>query len=144
MKTYNISSIKKVLDGDTIDAVIDLGFDVMVMKRIRLYGIDAPETRTTDNEMKTFGKIAKEQVFNWCTKAMIDDNDNVRMEIIAHDTNDKYGRILGELLVYEDERITNVNDWMVQNHYAIPFDGSTNKSKRTVQHEANWKYYFLV
>lgn len=144
MKTYKLSSIKKILDGDTIDAIIDLGFNVMVLKRIRLYGMDAPETRTSNKEMKIYGNIAKEQLLTWCSKAMMDDKDEIYMEIKASDTNDKYGRILGELIFHEGENTTNINQWMIQNQYAIPFDGTTNKAERTKLHEANWKYYFLV
>lgn len=145
MKTYKISSIKKIIDGDTVDVMIDLGFDVMIMKRIRLFGIDAPESRTSDQQIKQYGLLVKEQLQNWCTKVMLNNDDSFTMEVIVHDTSDKFGRILGELIIHDNQNktTTNINKWLCDNHYAISFYGDTNKEERTSLHKTNWKQHFL-
>ena len=62
---YNITAVEKVVDGDTIDAIFDLGFDVRICNRIRLLGIDTPESRTRHKNEKVYGKLAKEALKSW-------------------------------------------------------------------------------
>ena len=90
----------KVVDGDTVDVDIDLGFGVWLQnQRIRLYGIDTPESRTSDAEEKIYGLAAKERMQKWL--------DGGSLKIVTHkDAKGKYGRILGELYTFE----TNIND----------------------------------
>ena len=89
----------KVVDGDTVDVDIDLGFGVWLQnQRIRLYGIDTPESRTSDAEEKKYGLAAKERMQEWL--------DGGNLKIVTHkDAKGKYGRILGELYTFD----TNVN-----------------------------------
>ena len=62
---YHITAIERVVDGDTVDAVIDLGFDVRYCGRIRLLGIDTPESRTRDLEEKFYGKLSTAELKSW-------------------------------------------------------------------------------
>ncbi len=106
MYEYNAKLIR-VIDGDTIDASIDLGFDVWVKKRIRLYGIDAPESRTRDLEEKKKGIETKERL-----QALLDANEGafvVRSEGVG-----KYGRCLGVIIIDGD----NINESLVKEGYA--------------------------
>ena len=85
---YN-AEVKKVVDGDTFDIVIDLGFDVLKKGRVRLYGINTPESRTSNLEEKQKGLAAKEFTDQWLNKA----GHKVKIETII-DKNEKYGRVL--------------------------------------------------
>ena len=68
---YNITAIEKIVDGDTLDAVIDLGFDVRYCGRVRLLGIDTPESRTSNKTEKVYGKISKHHLKEWCHWAVL-------------------------------------------------------------------------
>ena len=93
MYEYKIK-VRRVVDGDTVDVDIDLGFGVWLYKqRVRLFGIDTPESRTRDLEEKKFGLKAKEYLKKWITT----DDDRV-VSLLAHGSG-KFGRILGELFV---------------------------------------------
>lgn len=87
---YVIKEIVKYIDGDTIDVIIDLGFSTFVKKRIRLYGIDTPETRTRDKEEKKRGLRAKERLIELC------EDSEGPLVLISHGVG-KYGRVLGEI-----------------------------------------------
>lgn len=88
---YN-AEVKKVVDGDTFDIVIDLGFDTFRKGRVRLYGINTPESRTTNLEEKKMGLAAKEFTDQWITTA----GHKIKIETII-DKNEKYGRILARV-----------------------------------------------
>jgi len=88
---YGIECVTKYIDGDTIDVVIDLGFGIHVKKRIRLYGIDTPETRTRDLEEKKRGKEALTRL-----KELCETTDGNKLVLLSHGIG-KYGRVLGEL-----------------------------------------------
>ena len=88
---YN-AEVKKVVDGDTFDIVIDLGFDTFRKGRVRLYGVNTPESRTTNLEEKKMGLAAKEFTDQWLTAA----GHKVKIETIL-DKNEKYGRILARV-----------------------------------------------
>lgn len=89
---YYNAEVKKVIDGDTFDIIIDLGFDTFRKGRVRLYGVNTPESRTTNLEEKQKGLAAKEFTDQWLTKA----NHKVKIETIL-DKNEKYGRILARV-----------------------------------------------
>jgi micrococcal nuclease len=86
------AEVKKVVDGDTFDILIDLGFDTYRHGRVRLYGINTPETRTKNLEEKKMGLAAKEFADQWIKKS----NNKVKIETIL-DKNEKYGRILARV-----------------------------------------------
>ena len=91
MYTYN-AKLVKVVDGDTIDALVDLGFDTWKQVRIRMQGINAPESRTRDLEEKKLGLAAKARL-----KEILKDNKN-KFILVSHGVG-KYGRCLGEIFV---------------------------------------------
>ena len=122
---YRVSSLEKVVDGDTIDVTIDLGFDVCTKQRVRLLGIDTPESRTRDLEEKKFGLLSKKKLKEWCLKAVESEKDDIEIELRCQekDSRGKFGRILAEVWVGEDGHWTNVNKWMCEKGYAVPYVG---------------------
>ena len=117
---HNYSAkIVRVVDGDTADAMIDLGFDTWVKKRIRFYGVDTWESRTRDLEEKKKGLAAKEFV-----KDLLENSDKGKFSIISHGVG-KYGRVLGELFVKGHE--TSVNELLKENGHAYEYHGEKKK-----------------
>lgn len=116
MYEYKIPHLYEVIDGDTIDADIDLGFDILIHKRIRLAGIDTPESRTTDAREKKYGLEAKE----WL-KRHTKDVKNIRIKTEKPDSTEKYGRILGWLFIGTDS--ISLNEKMIQEGYAWSYLG---------------------
>ena len=135
---YRVSSLEKVVDGDTIDVSIDLGFDVCTKQRVRLLGIDTPESRTRDLDEKKFGLLSKKKLREWCLKAVASEKDDIEIELRCpeKDSRGKFGRILAEVWVCEDGQWTNVNRWMCENGYAVPYTGQ-NKADVEALHMAN-------
>ena len=135
---YKVSSLEKVVDGDTIDVTIDLGFDVCTRQRVRLLGIDTPESRTSDPTEKVYGLISKKKLKEWCLRAVESEKDDIEIELRGpeRDSRGKFGRILAEVWVCEDGQWTNVNKWMCDEGYAVPYSGQ-NKNAVTALHEAN-------
>ena len=120
MYEYRVKQVLKVVDGDTIDVVIDLGFDISFTSRVRLAGIDAPESRTRDAREKILGKEVKE----YLTKALNGATDIViRTEKV--DSSEKYGRILGWLFI--NRQTDSLNMELVNKGYAWAYDGGTKK-----------------
>jgi len=113
---YRIRSIAKVVDGDTIDADIDLGFDISLSKRIRLAGIDTPESRTKDEYEKKLGLESKE----WLKKHLEGAKDII-VKTELPDSTEKYGRIIGHLFI--NNEATSLNDQMIVEGYAWPYKG---------------------
>jgi len=127
--TYDIDLISKIIDGDSIIASINLGFDVQVTKSIRLVGIDTPEVRTRDDDEKRYGLLAKSQLEKLCNTA-----DSLFLRCVEE--KDKYGRVLAELWIKNGDTDTCVNQWLCENHYAVPYEGQ-NKDAIREQHVAN-------
>ena len=117
---HNYSAkLVRVVDGDTADAMIDLGFDTWVKKRIRFYGVDCWESRTRDLEEKKKGLAAKAYV-----KDLLENSDEGKFSIISHGVG-KYGRVLGELFVKGHE--TSVNQLLIENGHAYEYEGGKKK-----------------
>ena len=121
---YNFRVIKvdKVLDGDTIDVTIDLGFDLYKKERVRVAGVDTPEKRTRNLEEKELGIDAT----NWLKKELEDvlaGDDELIVRTELHGGVGKYGRLLGWLYVGDDE--VSLNEQMITQGYAHPYDGGT-------------------
>ena len=135
---YRVSSLEKVVDGDTIDVSIDLGFDVCTKQRVRLLGIDTPESRTRDLTEKKFGLLSKKKLREWCLKAVESEKDDIEIQLRCPeaDSRGKFGRILAEVWVSEDGEWTNVNKWMCDNWFAVPYTGQ-NKADVEALHMAN-------
>ena len=115
---YRIREIHKVVDGDTIDADIDLGFDISLTKRIRLAGVDTPESRTTDANEKKYGLESKEWLKKRCENAK-----DILIKTELPDSTEKYGRIIGHLFINGEE--ISLNNQMIAEGYAWTYDGGT-------------------
>ena len=120
---FRVTEINRVLDGDTIDVTIDLGFDLYKKERVRVAGVDTPEKRTRDLEEKALGIDAT----NWLKKKLEDtiagDGDElaIRTELVGG--MGKYGRLLGWLYINEDT--ISLNEQMITEGYAWEYDGGT-------------------
>ena len=118
-----MTKIDKVLDGDTIDVTIDLGFDLYKKERVRIAGVDTPEKRTRDLEEKELGIDAT----NWLKKKLEDtiagEGDELTIRTELHGGVGKYGRLLGWLYINEDE--LSLNEQMITEGYAWAYDGGT-------------------
>ena len=114
--------INRVLDGDTIDVTIDLGFDLYKKERVRVAGVDTPEKRTRDLEEKALGIDATNWLKDKLESAISGDDDLViRTELVGG--VGKYGRLLGWLYIGTDD--VSLNEAMIDEGYAWPYDGGT-------------------
>ena len=129
MYEYNVKVVR-VIDGDTIDVDIDLGFNIVLKKqRIRLYGIDTPESRTRDKEEKVRGFLSKNYLLLKCPIGGY-------ITLKSHGVG-KFGRILGELFEYnKHEDTVSINQEMCDEGYAAPYFGQSKEEIRDI-HQAN-------
>jgi micrococcal nuclease len=108
--------VTRVVDGDTIDALIDLGFDVKYSSRVRLYGIDTPESRTRDKDEKVRGKLASAFL-----KEAVDNGKIVVLRTKLSDSRGKFGRVLASVIVDE----VDINQAMIENYLAVAYFGQS-------------------
>ena len=121
---FRVTEINRVVDGDTIDVTIDLGFDLYKKERVRVAGVDTPEKRTRDLEEKALGLDAT----NWMKKKLedaIDGDDELTIRTELKGGMGKYGRLLGWLYVGDDD--VSLNEKMIDEGYAWGYDGGTKK-----------------
>jgi micrococcal nuclease len=118
MYEYYVRKVENVVDGDTIDVLIDLGFDILFQSRVRLAGIDTPESRTRDLKEKALGLESKEYL-----KKHLKDAKSVVIKTEKMDSSEKYGRILGWVYVNGDTE--SLNDKMINDGYAWGYMGDT-------------------
>jgi micrococcal nuclease len=118
MYEYNIKKVTKVVDGDTIDVDIDLGFNISYAQRVRLAGIDTPESRTKDLREKALGLEVKNKL-----KSAIESANTVIIKTELPDSTEKYGRILG--WVYLDGAAKSLNEQLIDEGYAWGYMGET-------------------
>ena len=118
MFQYYVKKVSRIVDGDTIDVDIDLGFDISFSSRVRLAGIDTPESRTTDKIEKALGIEAKTYLKN-----SIDAAKTVVIKTEKMDSSEKYGRILG--WVYLDGSEKSINEKMIEDGHAWSYMGET-------------------
>ena len=119
---FRVTKINRVIDGDTIDVTLDLGFSLTKKERVRIAGVDTPEKRTRDKEEKTLGIDAT----NWLKDKIKDtltgdDELTIRTELVGG--VGKYGRLLGWLYVGDDDY--SLNEQMITEGYAWAYDGGT-------------------
>lgn len=127
--SYRISSVTKVVDGDTIDVIIDIGFDILYKSRVRLFGIDTPESRTRDLDEKKRGLLAKEYL-----KEALKNGEKLSVKTYKDYETGKFGRILGDIWI--DGK--SVNKQMIQEFHAVPYTGQS-KEDIVEAHEQNKK-----
>lgn len=113
--SYRVKSIKKIIDGDTFDCILDLGFDVLLEARVRMMGIDTPESRTRDLEEKKFGLLAKEYLI------MKLEAEDLIVTTEVDNEKGKFGRILG--WVWADG--VNINQQMIDENMAVAYHGQS-------------------
>ena len=118
MYEYRVKKVLKIVDGDTIDVDIDLGFDISYMQRVRLAGIDTPESRTTDKAEKVLGLEVKDKL-----KKAIDAATNIVIKTEKPDSSEKYVRILG--WVFLDGNTVSINQTLIDEGYAWGYMGET-------------------
>lgn len=114
MYEYRISSVSKVVDGDTVDLTLDVGFYMFTIQRIRISGVDTPEMTAKDEVERKMANEAKVFVENWFT--------NNKKLTIKTSKDDKYGRMLGEI---KNDAGECINTLLVEKGYAWPYDGGT-------------------
>ena len=129
-------TIVKVVDGDTADVNINLGFDTWINnERVRFYGIDTPESRTRDLEEKKAGLFAKDVVLHYLPEGS-------KQVLRTHkDKVGKYGRVLGEFVIYDSlaNRQTTINQFMIDHKIGVEYSGKS-KDEIVEQHIENRKY----
>jgi len=138
---FRVTEINRVLDGDTIDVTIDLGFDLYKKERVRIAGVDTPEKRTRDLEEKALGIDAT----NWMKEKLEgaiagDDELCIRTELVGG--MGKYGRLLGWLYIGDAE--VSLNEQMITEGYAWEYDGGTKKKDFEELREIRRRYGTLV
>ena len=118
------AKLDRVVDGDTVDALIDVGFDIWFKKRIRFMGLDTWESRTRDLEEKKLGKLAKER-----TRQLLEDvsSKSGYFRVKSHGLG-KYGRVLGEIFIMDkDGKQWNINETLIAEGHAYVYDGGKKK-----------------
>lgn len=130
------AKILKILDGDTVEIDLDLGFNItLAAQKVRLSGIDTPESRTTDTEEKPRGLLSKKKL-----QEKLPVGSYLTIETLRADSNDdKFGRILGIFIAQDG---TNINQWMIANNYAVSYLGE-NKELVKEAHQQNKKILIL-
>ena len=130
----------KVVDGDTIDAEIDLGFKICIKERIRLTGIDAPESRTRNKAEKSWGLASKQFIIN-----ILEENNNIFELKTKLQKKGKYGRILGNIvLISPAGNEISVNDLLIENNLAIPYEGGNKEDSRIKHGVAElWNTFYI-
>jgi micrococcal nuclease len=118
MYEYRVKQVLRVVDGDTIDVDIDLGFDISFTSRVRLAGIDTPESRTTDKKEKVLGLEVKQRL-----KELLSKSSSLVIKTEKPDSTEKYGRILGWL--YIDGAEKSINEGLIADGYAWGYMGDT-------------------
>ena len=133
MYEYNVKVVK-IIDGDTVDVDVDLGFGVWLHKeRVRIYGIDTPESRTRDKVEKRFGLLAKEFVKQFVK------GSSVILRTQKYDAKGKFGRILGDIIV--DDK--SLSETMIQEYHAVAYHGQSKEDIREA-HLANRRKVKIV
>lgn len=119
--------VTRVVDGDTIDADLDLGFNIHHKCRVRLYGIDTPESRTRDKDEKARGKLAAKFL-----QDAISNGKHVILQTQLKDSKGKFGRVLASVIVDG----VNINQQMIEKHMAVKYEGQSKKDIKA-QHLLN-------
>ena len=119
MYEYNVR-IDRVVDGDTVDCWIDLGYNLQIHKRIRFAGVNAPETRTRDLEEKKQGLIAKEWLINKIDPKAVGSSKEIMLKSYEYG---KYGRVIGELFIVSGNRKQSINKMMLAEGLVTEYDG---------------------
>ena len=124
------AKVTRCVDGDTVDVVLDLGFNIFHSCRVRMAGIDTPESRTRDLDEKARGKLAKEFLKNWVTEYE-NNKKNIVIKTKKEKAKGKFGRVLGELWVEG----VNVNEDMMESYHAVPYSAQNKEEVKKLHLE---------
>ena len=130
MYEYNVE-IMRVVDGDTVDVMVDLGFSVFTPQRVRLAGIDTPESRTRNKREKVFGKLATARV-----QELLPLGDTFQAISTLPKKRGKYGRAMLDFKLADGRMLCAL---LVAERLAVPYHGQ-NKADIRAEHEANWDW----
>jgi len=119
MYEYNVR-IDRVVDGDTVDCWIDMGFDIQIHKRVRFAGVNAPESRTRNKEEKVRGLAAKEWLVNKIDPKAVGSSKDIVLKSYEYG---KYGRVIGELFIVSGSRRQSINKLMLAEGHVVEYDG---------------------
>lgn len=117
MYEYKVKEVVKVVDGDTVDFILDLGFSLYKKERCRVAGIDTPESRTRNLTEKQYGKEATAFL-----KGQLENADQIT---VRTSKDGKYGRMLGTIMAKFGDSTVNINELMVEAGYAVAYNGGT-------------------
>ena len=136
---YNYKAkLLRVVDGDTVDAEIDLGFKIFIKDRIRLMGIDTPESRTRNLQEKSWGKAASARL-----SQLLEEADGEFTLVTKKQKKGKFGRILGTLSVSTKDGIVDANQVLINEQLAIPYTGGNKEESRTAAGVLDlWNTYY--
>ena len=136
---YNYkATLMRVVDGDTIDAEIDLGFKIFIKERIRLMGIDTPESRTRNLAEKSWGKAASARL-----SQLLEEANGEFTLVTKKQKKGKFGRILGTLSVSTKDGIIDANQVLIDEQLAIPYTGGNKEESRTAAGVLDlWNTYY--
>ena len=127
------AKVNKIIDGDTVNVDLDLGFNIILSNQsVRLLGIDTPESRTSDKAEKVFGTLSKNKVEEFIDKC----EGQIILQTVLSDSEEKFGRLLGKIINPKDNTV--LNDWLIANRYAVAYNGE-NKDKVSQAHLYNRK-----
>jgi len=115
MYEYKVKEVTKVVDGDTIDVIVDLGFSLYKKERCRVAGIDTPESRTRNKKEKVYGLEAKAYL-----QGLLENAENL---VVRTEKDGKFGRMIGHL--YCDNIEGSINEHLIEAGYAVPYNGGT-------------------
>ena len=138
---FRVTEINRVVDGDTIDVTIDLGFDLYKKERVRVAGVDTPEKRTRDLEEKALGIDAT----NWLKEKLegaLDGDDELTIRTELKGGVGKYGRLLGWLYIGDEE--ISLNEMMITEGYEWSYDGGTKQMNCDELRESRRKFGTLL
>ena len=122
--SYRVKKVTKVVDGDTIDVTLDMGFDILYQQRVRLFGIDTPESRTRDKVEKKYGLLSKKFL-----QEQLKNAKKVSIKTYKGDETGKFGRILGDVFI--DGK--SVNSLMCQKGHAVEYYGQSKDDVEDVE-----------
>ena len=136
---YNYKAkLLRVVDGDTVDAELDLGFKIFIKERIRLMGIDTPESRTRNLQEKSWGKAASARL-----SQLLEEADGEFTLVTKKQKKGKFGRILGTLSVSTANGIVDANQVLIDEQLAIPYTGGNKEESRTAAGVLDlWNTYY--
>ena len=136
---YNYkATLMRVVDGDTIDAEIDLGFKIFIKERIRLMGIDTPESRTRNLAEKSWGKAASARL-----SQLLEEANGEFTLVTKKQKKGKFGRILGTLSISTKDGIVDANQVLINEQLAIPYTGGNKEESRTAAGVLDlWNTYY--